>query len=183
MTFADGLLRLENYLFEGCTSLTTIKLPATLQRLSAGYGAFKNCTSLCKVLQPRRCDGNRKQRICRLAPHSKKHFRGQRNKDWKRFVRRRAALDTIDLSQVSSVGNNAFRGCAALEYVNLPQAATLGANSFEGCSALKEASIPKVAKISNYAFSNCGKLVSVSAAAATEARGLCLLLAVLRSKA
>ena len=39
VTFADGLLRLENYLFEGCTSLTTIKLPATLQRRSAGEGA------------------------------------------------------------------------------------------------------------------------------------------------
>lgn len=169
VTFADGLLRLENYLFEGCTSLTTIKLPATLQRLSAGYGAFKNCTSLVSLTIPAGVTAIENNEFVGCASLKEIIFEGSVTKIGNASFDGCAALDTIDLSQVSSVGNNAFRGCAALEYVNLPQAATLGANSFEGCSALKEASIPKVAKISNYAFSNCGKLVSVSAAAATEA--------------
>lgn len=169
VTFADGLLRLENYLFEGCTSLTTIKLPATLQRLSAGYGAFKNCTSLVSLTIPAGVTAIENNEFVGCASLKEIIFEGSVTKIGNASFDGCAALDTIDLSQVNSVGNNAFRGCAALEYVNLPQAATLGANSFEGCSALKEASIPKVAKISNYAFSNCGKLVSVSAAAATEA--------------
>lgn len=169
VTFADGLLRLENYLFEGCTSLTTIKLPATLQRLSAGYGAFKNCTSLVSLTIPAGVTAIENNEFVGCASLKEIIFEGSVTKIGNASFDGCAALDTIDLSQVNSVGNNAFRGCAALEYVNLPQAATLGANSFESCSALKEASIPKVAKISNYAFSNCGKLVSVSAAAATEA--------------
>lgn len=169
VVFADGLLRLENYLFEGCTSLTTIKLPATLQRLSAGFGAFKNCTSLVSLTIPAGVTAIENNEFVGCASLKEIIFEGSVTKIGNASFDGCAALDTIDLSQVNSVGNNAFRGCAALEYVNLPQAATLGANSFESCSALKEASIPKVAKISNYAFSNCGKLVSVSAAAATEA--------------
>ena len=169
VTFADGLLRLENYLFEGCTSLTTIKLPATLQRLSAGYGAFKNCTSLVSLTIPAGVTAIENNEFVGCASLKEIIFEGSVTKIGTASFDGCAALDTIDLSQVSSVGNNAFRGCAALEYVNLPQAATLGANSFEGCSALKEASIPKVAKISDYAFMNCVNLVTVSAAAATEA--------------
>ena len=169
VTFADGLLRLENYLFEGCTSLTTIKLPATLQRRFGGLRRVQKLHLSCKSYNPRRRDGNRKQRICRLRLTQRNHFRGQRNQDWKRLVRRlrRAGHNRPVAGELSR--QHAFRACAALGILNLPQAATLGANSFESCSALKEASIPKVAKISNYAFSNCGKLVSVSAAAATEA--------------
>lgn len=169
VVFADGLLRLENYLFENCAALTSVRLPLTLQRLSAGYGAFKNCTSLVSLTIPAGVTAIENNEFVGCASLKEIIFEGSVTKIGNASFDGCAALDTIDLSQVNSVGNNAFRGCAALEYVNLPQAATLGANSFESCSALKEASIPKVAKISNYAFSNCGKLVSVSAAAATEA--------------
>lgn len=169
VVFADGLLRLENYLFENCAALTSVRLPLTLQRLSAGCGAFKNCTSLVSLTIPAGVTAIENNEFVGCASLKEIIFEGSVTKIGNASFDGCAALDTIDLSQVNSVGNNAFRGCAALEYVNLPQAATLGANSFESCSALKEASIPKVAKISNYAFSNCGKLVSVSAAAATEA--------------
>lgn len=169
VVFADGLLRLENYLFENCAALTSVRLPLTLQRLSAGYGAFKNCTSLVSLTIPAGVTAIENNEFVGCASLKEIIFEGSVTKIGNASFDGCAALDTIDLSQVNSVGNNAFRGCAALEYVNLPQAATLGANSFESCSALKEASIPKVAKISNYAFSNCGKLVSVSAATATEA--------------
>lgn len=89
----------------------------------------------------------------------------------------------IDLSEVETVGNHAFRGCTGLSVVNLskcthlgisafsesdvetvaiPDNCFIGGNAFKGCSNLKELHLGKNVKMGNAAFDNCGVLKLVT---------------------
>ena len=83
-----------------------------------------------------------------------------------RYIER--SIESIKLSNVTSIGEGAFRGCSGLTEVSIPNATSIGNNAFYYCSSLTSVSIPGATSIGDYAFHNCRKLTSVSIPGATS---------------
>lgn len=99
------------YLFQNCTSLTTVTLGENITEL--GNFAFSGCTSLTTV--------NASSNLVKLGNS---------------IFASCSALVSIDLSSVTTIGTNVFQNASKLETVKLGGIATIGVNVFNG-TALK----------------------------------------------
>lgn len=72
--------------------------------------------------------------------------------------------DVVVEEGVTSIGNNAFKGCVELKEIQLPESVEMIGNSaFAFCTQLKKLWLPQdLAKIGTAAFSGCESLVSVN---------------------
>jgi len=76
-----------------------------------------------------------------------------------------SALTSVIIPEgVTSFGNSAFSGCSSLTSVNIPEGATsIGNSAFSGCSGLTSINIPyNVTSIESNAFYGCASLTSAS---------------------
>ena len=69
---------------------------------------------------------------------------------------------SVNLSLLTSVGDNAFNGCTALVSVTAPALKTIGASAFSGCKALTSIHAPNTISLGANAFYGCTGFVSVS---------------------
>ena len=77
------------------------------------------------------------------------------------------ALKTVSLPQVTRLENYAFSVCELLTSISLPKATTIGKQAFNNCSALTSISLPKATTIGEQAFNSCSELTSISLPKAT----------------
>lgn len=132
----NGVTYIGNRNFGECYSLQTISLPDGLV-FSEGY-EFYNCNSLSNVLF-----GNTQTTIPNYALASC------------------GALTSIDLKNITSIGDQAFNSDYALDCV-LPNGLTSIGNSAFSSSGLTEVTIPNtVTSIGNSVFSSCSSLRKV----------------------
>ena len=112
-----GLTVIPDYAFEACSSLTSINFPVTLKEIR--MKAFSG-TALTEFVAPEAL-----QRIWSYA------FEGCN------------ALSEVELKNVRSLGDGAFRYCPELQSVTLPDTLTaLGGDMFGGCTSLTEIDMP-----------------------------------------
>ena len=81
----------------------------------------------------------------------------------------------MDLSNVVTIGEKAFRRCFSLDHIIVSSAFSVGAYAFHGCTRLKEADLSRAATIGEGAFYFCTGLERVgipSTASAIGARTL-----------
>ena len=71
------------------------------------------------------------------------------------------SITSIENSEVTYIGNNAFSNCTKLTNVSFPNAVSIAANAFQNCSNLTSVSFPKVTTIGTSAFRYCSNLTSV----------------------
>ncbi len=73
-------------------------------------------------------------------------------------------LESIDLNEVTRIEEQAFNGCTSLESIDLTDIEVIGARAFNGCSSLKSIEIPSSETkitIGTNAFLNCTNLKDV----------------------
>ena len=70
-------------------------------------------------------------------------------------------IESVELSNATSIGQNAFRSCSKLTSVSFPNATSIGNTAFSSCSNLTEASFPNATSIGNNAFSSCSNLTTI----------------------
>lgn len=136
----DSLETIEQYVFSGCTSLKNIDLPNGVDTI--GRYAFNSCTSLTSIDVP---DS--------ITSIDTGVFYGC------------SGLTSIDLpSGITSIGDSVFNGCESLTSINLPSGVTsIGSNAFNGCSGLTSIDLPdSVTSIGTSAFKGCSGLTSIN---------------------
>ena len=71
-------------------------------------------------------------------------------------------LQTVNLPNCTSVGENAFAYCNNLTTVNLPNCKSVGENAFYKCYSLSQVSLPMCNYISGSAFYICSSLTQIN---------------------
>ena len=115
VVIGDGVFRIGDNAFEGCSLLSAITIPVSVFRI--GDSAFKNCTSLSSIVIPECVDS--------IGDNA---FRGC------------TSLASITFSdRVYDIGDNAFRDCTSLISITIPDSVTsIGNDVFYGCTSLNK---------------------------------------------
>jgi hypothetical protein len=71
------------------------------------------------------------------------------------------ALTTIDFKQVETIGKRAFRQCTALTTIDFKQVQAIGGGAFQLCTALTSIDFKQVQAIGGGAFQGCTALTSI----------------------
>ena len=164
VTIGSGVSIIEVSAFEGCTSLTSItctsETPATIQS-----SVFYN-TNNCPIYVPadsvdayKTAWSTYASRIVGYSPYAV----------FNSIVDRSISGDYTIPSDVTSIGDYAFRSCTNLTSVTIPSGVTsIGSGAFYNCTGLTSVTIPAhITRIDNYAFNGCTSLTSVTVLATT----------------
>ena len=177
---------IEDYTFNGCSTLTTVILPSSVTVI--GKGAFLNCTALTNISIPNNVTTIEDYAFQYCAalnnltiPNSVTTIGGYAlqycdaltnitisNRISKIEVGLFAnckALTTITIpNSVTRIEGNAFRDCTRLTSFTIPNSVTeIGNNVFDGCIRLASIFIPNsVSEIGHYVFKGCERLTSVT---------------------
>ena len=155
--------KLGNYVFYGCSGLTSLTLPSSVT--SIGDGVFSGCSGLTSLTIPSgvisigkwafsRCSGLTSMTIpSGVTSIGDQTFDGC------------SGLTSLTLpSGVTSIGDMAFEGCSGLTSLTIPSGVTsIGYSAFYGCSGLTSLTIPSsVTEIGESAFRDCSGLTSLT---------------------
>lgn len=137
---AEGVsLVIEDYVFYGCSALTTISLPKGLEGI--GYYSFYNCTALKEITFP-----NTLEEIGKYYSSSTSTSYGSVFYGCKALEKAEFAYEIVDGAKVTNA-----------------VITKIGGSVFRNCSSLTEFYVPaSVETIDNYAFASCSKLSSVT---------------------
>ncbi|MBR3031366.1 MAG: leucine-rich repeat protein, partial [Bacteroidales bacterium] len=133
--------------FRNCKKITDVHLGAVT---SIGTEAFKTCTSLEKI------EFNT-QNVVAIGESS---FQNCAN-----LVQVGTTANTIDFSDATSIGMNAFNGCSSIKSVHLGALQTIEAGTFLGCTSLEGvrlSSAQNLTTIKAQAFLDCQSLLALS---------------------
>ena len=126
--------------FEGCTNLTSVKLPEYLETI--GWSTFCGCTSLTSISFPES-----------LKTIDSWAFSGC------------TGLTSISLPEsLKTIGESAFYGCTGLTSISFPESLEIiGESAFYDCTSLTSISFPESLEIiGSYAFRGCTGLTLVT---------------------
>ena len=165
-----------DFAFEGCTSLTSIEIPASVT--SIGYATFYACTSLASIninsnnAKYSSTDGvlfNKTRTTLIFYPTGKTNTRYTIPNSVKCIqdyaFRGYRSLTNIEIpDSVISIGFGAFMGCTSLTNIEIPDSVTyIGNFSFEDCTSLTNIEIPNgITGIGHATFKGCTSLMDVN---------------------
>ena len=152
ITLAEGIKYLGNRMFRDCSSITSISLPSTLERVNS---AFMGCSELAAlsfpdgVVEIGSLEGCIKLTALTIPA-------GVTIEDFK--CTNCTALTSINFkgSVGTTIPESAFSDCTALKSINLfENISTIGNNAFKNCTSLTQLTMPaSLASIGEYAFQN-----------------------------
>ena len=137
-TSTNTLQTIQNYVFNGCTSLNTIVLPTSLTII--GESAFQNCSNLTIITIP---DNVNNINVSAFQNCSR--------------------LNTVNISNLSAlntIGNQAFYNCTLLQNITLPpNLINLLTYVFKNCTNLTNINIPQyISYLADGLFMGCANL-------------------------
>ena len=139
LVIPNGTICINNYLFAGCSGLTSINIPNSVT--SIGNGAFYDCSGLTSINIP--------NSVTEIGDSA---FRGCTG-----------FTSIIIPNSVTKIEEGTFANCTELTSIYIPNSVLeIGRQSFAGCTELKSITIPNsVTSLGNFAFGNCLKLETV----------------------
>lgn len=150
ITFPSNLKKIDDYAFVGCSGITELFIPRTVQEF--GKGIFIECSSVETF----------------VTPFLGKTVDVSSNADLKYFFSDGKADVPFSLKKVriltgTKIGDNAFSGCNHLTSIEIPDGITsIGDSAFSNCSSLESFDLPDgITSIGDSAFSNCSSLQSL----------------------
>ncbi|MBQ6326748.1 MAG: leucine-rich repeat protein, partial [Clostridia bacterium] len=139
--FAEGVTRIGNHAFHGCSALTEVVLPDSLESL--GDYAFSGCSALTGV------------------PALPEGFVTLGN-----YCFADSGVSSLGLlpASLTSISDCCFMGCAGLTALTVPETVTgLAYGCFNSCANLATVAIPtSVTSLGRYAFGDCPALVELT---------------------
>ena len=160
ITIPPSVTAIGNSAFSSCESLTSITIPPSV--INIGSGVFSGCKSLTSITIPpsvRTMEGNPFRgwdgRIEIDSPYFKYEDGALIDVEKGVLVAFRSNAESYTiLPSVTTIGDNAFRGCSSLTSITIPPSVTaIGDNAFRGCSSLTSITIPpSVTAIGKEAF-------------------------------
>lgn len=140
VSLCEGCLYIEDDAFNGCKSLTEVKIPSSVKKI--GNRAFKGCMALTEVNIPSGLEYG-----------------------WDESAFENSGITSIDFSNITNLksGTLSMTNCKSLVSAQLyPKTTALPEKMFAGCGALKSISIPSgITMIPKEAFNNCLSLENV----------------------
>jgi hypothetical protein len=173
VTIGNSVTSIGSSAFTNCSGLTSVTIPNSVT--SIDYNAFYGCSGLTSVTigNSVKSIGNDVFYGCSdlkyISINSGNTKYDSRNNcnaiiDTSSNTLIVGCKNTIIPNSVTSIGNNAFRGCSGLQSMTIPNSVTsIGNSAFQGCSSLTSVTIGNsVTSIGNDAFYKCSGLNYIS---------------------
>ena len=175
VTINDGVTRIGDYAFNGCSDLTSITIPDSVT--SIGNYAFQKCNSLSSITIPGSvtsigyfafigCSSLTAINVDADNQHYCSNDGVLFNKDKIELLCFPAGRSDkyVIPDGVTVIDGFAFNGCSSLASIIIPNSVTsIGNYAFDGCSSLISITIPgSVTSIGDSAFSGCNSLTAIN---------------------
>lgn len=143
---------IEEFVFEGCSALTKVDVAEANEHYSSADGVLYDEAKTTLIYYP-----SAKADAAYDVPDTCTKI-----EDWA-FVGN-SHIESIDLTGITEIGEDAFYYCTSLKEVTVPEGVTeLKANTFVSCSALETAVLPATLdKIGDFCFFNCTALRQIN---------------------